>query len=385
MGVTDRSVFRRVIISAALSAVVAASVFWARALCAERGTQREHGVRVDVAGRRSVPAAAERAITGRVSTRNPLHLLAGSNDYRTVDMPGVRRHEETGDAWLGLFKSFDGGARGRARSCRVIRRTPHHPAWPRRCKGYQAGADPVVRPAPTASSIYAGLAFDRDPRELTARAPSSSRASSTTTTSRPAIPIAYLGTSLVASSRPATTVPRQAVDGRRHSASRCADVSGGDARPRRLPHPAVARGHHLPGLHAQDDRVHRRPVRHHAVTVHRLRCDVLRADPRLAGRGSREPGRHHRDLARRRGAVRSVETFRRDGRRRRHPRGPFHRSRPQLPAAWHRSQVPPRPQERRLRSLEVHAAAAEQGRRPAGGGRGLPVRSGHLRRLLDGL
>src|SRR5262245_35049031 len=25
---------------------------------------------------------------GAVSTRNPLHLLAGSNDYRTVDLPG---------------------------------------------------------------------------------------------------------------------------------------------------------------------------------------------------------------------------------------------------------------------------------------------------------
>jgi hypothetical protein len=24
-----------------------------------------------------------------VSTRNPLHLLAGANDYRTVDLPGL--------------------------------------------------------------------------------------------------------------------------------------------------------------------------------------------------------------------------------------------------------------------------------------------------------
>ena len=44
------------------------------------------------------------------STRNPLHLLAGSNDYRTVDLPGLAEHE-TGDAWLGLYKSFDGGQR----------------------------------------------------------------------------------------------------------------------------------------------------------------------------------------------------------------------------------------------------------------------------------
>src|SRR6187431_3742617 len=45
------------------------------------------------------------------STRNPLHLLGGSNDYRTVDVPGLPDGKETGDAWLGLFKSLDGGQR----------------------------------------------------------------------------------------------------------------------------------------------------------------------------------------------------------------------------------------------------------------------------------
>ena len=34
-----------------------------------------------------------------VSSRNPSHLLAGSNDYRTVDLPGSPG-AETGDAWL---------------------------------------------------------------------------------------------------------------------------------------------------------------------------------------------------------------------------------------------------------------------------------------------
>src|SRR6185503_15991730 len=41
-----------------------------------------------------------------VSTRNPLHLLAGANDYRTVDLPGLPNGEVTGDAWLGVFKSI---------------------------------------------------------------------------------------------------------------------------------------------------------------------------------------------------------------------------------------------------------------------------------------
>lgn len=44
-----------------------------------------------------------------VSTRNNLHLRAGNNDHRTVDLPRLLGIEENGDASLGLFTSFDGG------------------------------------------------------------------------------------------------------------------------------------------------------------------------------------------------------------------------------------------------------------------------------------
>src|SRR5262245_26244217 len=45
-----------------------------------------------------------------VSTRNVLHLLAGANDYRSVDLSfAVTGAEDdakvNGDAWLGVFKS----------------------------------------------------------------------------------------------------------------------------------------------------------------------------------------------------------------------------------------------------------------------------------------
>lgn len=52
-----------------------------------------------------------------VSSRNPLQLLAGANDYRTVDMPIVGEKlpgiEEmmAADAWLGYYTSDDGGDR----------------------------------------------------------------------------------------------------------------------------------------------------------------------------------------------------------------------------------------------------------------------------------
>src|SRR5262249_26338468 len=45
-----------------------------------------------------------------VSSRNALHLLAGANDYRTVDLPvsDTVPGSLAGDAWLGVFKSVDG-------------------------------------------------------------------------------------------------------------------------------------------------------------------------------------------------------------------------------------------------------------------------------------
>ena len=96
------------------------------------------------------------------STRNPLHLLGGSNDYRTVDIPfPADDDEETGDAWLGLFKSFDGGQRW------VSNLLPGYPqdqspaglASP--LKAYQAGADAVVRAGTHGLIYYSGLVFDR--------------------------------------------------------------------------------------------------------------------------------------------------------------------------------------------------------------------------------
>src|ERR1700676_5042179 len=83
-----------------------------------------------------------------VSTRNPMHILAGANDYRTVDLEQVLSGgAETGDAWLGLFKSLDGGFRWQS---------PLLPGCPYaigqctdsgalKLGNYQAAADPVVR------------------------------------------------------------------------------------------------------------------------------------------------------------------------------------------------------------------------------------------------
>ncbi len=44
-----------------------------------------------------------------VSSANPEHLLAGANDYRTVDIAKAPADKMPGDAWAGIFKSLDGG------------------------------------------------------------------------------------------------------------------------------------------------------------------------------------------------------------------------------------------------------------------------------------
>jgi hypothetical protein len=98
-----------------------------------------------------------------VSTRNPMHLLAGSNDYRTVDLElALSEGEETGDSWLGLFKSFDGGLTWRSTllpGCKYA--DPQCRDNGALFNQYDAGSDPVVRAGTNGMFYYAGLAFDR--------------------------------------------------------------------------------------------------------------------------------------------------------------------------------------------------------------------------------
>ncbi len=103
------------------------------------------------------------------STRNPMHLLGGSNDYRTIDIPFPEGGElETGDAWVGLYKSTDAGQRWIST---LLPGYPQEPATegldpqgrksPLYTGGYRAAADPVVRAGTSGLFYYSGLAFDR--------------------------------------------------------------------------------------------------------------------------------------------------------------------------------------------------------------------------------
>src|SRR5205823_6439638 len=92
-----------------------------------------------------------------VSSRNALHLMGGANDYRTVDLPGLPGGEPTGDAWLGLFKSFDGGKNWTSTLL---------PGYPQDTSGsplhgFQAAADPFVRAGTNGLFYYSGIVFNR--------------------------------------------------------------------------------------------------------------------------------------------------------------------------------------------------------------------------------
>src|SRR5258708_35793813 len=98
-----------------------------------------------------------------VPTRNEQHLLAGGNDYRTVDLPisdGLPA-EAAGDAWLGVFKSFDGGASWQSILVPGFPQDPSAAGMISPMKDFTAVLDPVVRAGSNGMFYYPGIAFNR--------------------------------------------------------------------------------------------------------------------------------------------------------------------------------------------------------------------------------
>lgn len=96
-----------------------------------------------------------------VSTRNPLHLLGGSNDYRAVNIPGNSSSGSTGDAWLGVFKSFDGGATWTSTLLPGFPQDTSAQGTSSPLHGLSTASDPLVRAAPAGMFYYSGIAFNR--------------------------------------------------------------------------------------------------------------------------------------------------------------------------------------------------------------------------------
>ena len=144
-----------------------------------------------------------------VSSRNPQHLLAGANDYRTVDLPGLPDGEEpVGDAWLGLFKSPNGGQTWRSTLLPGYPQDQSAAGLASPLKGFEAGADPVVRAGTHGLFYYGGLAFNRGEKGLgaifVARYVDRNNKENGDT-------IGYLGTTIVARGTPGQFVDKPAM------------------------------------------------------------------------------------------------------------------------------------------------------------------------------
>ncbi|HVQ30321.1 MAG TPA: pentapeptide repeat-containing protein, partial [Vicinamibacteria bacterium] len=98
-----------------------------------------------------------------VSSRNPRHLLAGANDYRTVDLPAtdVVPGELAGDAWLGIFKSFDGGSRWQSTLLPGYPQDTSIEGLASPLKAYKTAADATVRAGTHGLLYMSGIAFNR--------------------------------------------------------------------------------------------------------------------------------------------------------------------------------------------------------------------------------
>src|SRR3954469_17752213 len=97
-----------------------------------------------------------------VSTRNPQHLLAGANDYRSVDIAfPPDQGMETGDAWLGVFTSLDGGQTWTSTLLPGFPQDQSAVGVSSPLHTFTTGTDPTVRAGTHGLFYYSGLAFNR--------------------------------------------------------------------------------------------------------------------------------------------------------------------------------------------------------------------------------
>jgi len=105
-----------------------------------------------------------------VSTRNPLHLLAGANDYRTVDLnleevePGEGKvlNAATGEPWVGQYVSIDGGAHWQSTLLPGYPQDTSARGMSSPLHGFTTAADPVLASGTNGMFYYGGIAFNRN-------------------------------------------------------------------------------------------------------------------------------------------------------------------------------------------------------------------------------
>jgi len=106
-----------------------------------------------------------------VSSRNPQHLLAGANDYRTVDLPypdvssddntACPPNQKCAEPWLGVFKSRDGGETWQSILLPGYPQDVSPEGRGSPLKRFTTASDPVVRAGTNGLFYFNGIAFNR--------------------------------------------------------------------------------------------------------------------------------------------------------------------------------------------------------------------------------
>jgi hypothetical protein len=96
-----------------------------------------------------------------VSSRNPEHILAGANDYRTVDIPNPQAPNILGDAWVGVFTTIDGGETWKSTLLPGFPQDTSPVGTASPLHQYTVATDPTVRAGTHGLFYYSGLVFNR--------------------------------------------------------------------------------------------------------------------------------------------------------------------------------------------------------------------------------
>jgi hypothetical protein len=96
------------------------------------------------------------------SSRNPLNCLSAGNDYRLVGVAGPQDGKVTGDAWLGLYWTRDGGATWRSTLLPGFPGDLSSEGAASPIFGFGASADPTVRAGMAGLFGLSGIAFNRN-------------------------------------------------------------------------------------------------------------------------------------------------------------------------------------------------------------------------------
>ena len=263
-----------------------------------------------------------------VSSRNPLHLLAGANDYRTVDLPvsDIVPGSLAGDAWLGVFKSYDGGLTWQSYLL---------PGYPQDNSPAGVAAQGVLRRGGPDRPRRNGRPLllqrhrvqSRHQQRRRLRLDASSTRTRRKTAARPAGRTRSSTRARGRRHRHLRPVPRQDLDRDGHSARGRRDLHVHRVRPV-ADRPGRQRLHRLEPVHRQPEH------QDHVLALARLREDLVEPDQALRVELD-QPGHEHRDRPdqrqdlRRLAAVRDLEQPRLD------PRRAFRRLRRDVPVEEH--------------------------------------------------